>query len=46
MQKMLAEAGWSVGDVDLREINEAFAVVTMAAIRDLGLDYTKVNING
>ncbi len=46
MQKMLVKAGWSVEDVDLWEINEAFAVVTMAAIRDLALDPAKVNIHG
>ncbi|MEN3371785.1 acetyl-CoA C-acyltransferase [Dechloromonas sp. ZS-1] len=46
MQKMLAKAGWTVGDVDLWEINEAFAVVTMAAIHDLKLDPAKVNVNG
>jgi acetyl-CoA C-acetyltransferase len=38
--------GWSVADVDLYEINEAFACVTMAAIRDLGLDHARVNVNG
>jgi acetyl-CoA C-acetyltransferase len=38
--------GWSNEDVDLYEINEAFAVVTMAAIKDLGLDPAKVNVNG
>lgn len=43
---VLEKAGWSVGDVDLYEINEAFAVVTMAAIKDLGLDHAKVNVNG
>ena len=46
MQKLLAKTGWSVGEVDLWEINEAFAVVTMAAVRDLGLDQAKVNIHG
>lgn len=46
MQKMLAKAGWTVSDVDLWEINEAFAVVTMAAIHDLKLDPAKVNVNG
>jgi acetyl-CoA C-acetyltransferase len=46
MQKVLAKAGWSVGDVDLWEINEAFAMVTMLAIKDLGLDHSKVNIYG
>jgi len=46
INKMLAKAGWSVSDVDLWEINEAFAVVPMAAIRDLGLDHAKVNVHG
>ncbi|HVC01944.1 MAG TPA: acetyl-CoA C-acyltransferase [Steroidobacteraceae bacterium] len=44
--KLLARTGWRAGDVDLYEINEAFAVVTMAAIRDLELDPAKVNVNG
>ncbi|MDX1499861.1 MAG: acetyl-CoA C-acyltransferase [Woeseiaceae bacterium] len=38
--------GWSPDDVDLYEINEAFAVVTMAAMEDVGLDHGKVNVNG
>lgn len=46
MQKLLVKTGWNVGQVDLWEINEAFAVVTMAAMRDLGLDHAKVNIHG
>ncbi|MDE2586180.1 MAG: acetyl-CoA C-acetyltransferase [Betaproteobacteria bacterium] len=46
MEKLLKKNGWSVGDVDLWEINEAFAVVTMAAIHDLKLDPTKVNVHG
>ncbi len=46
LQKVLKIAGWSVKDVDLFEINEAFAVVTMAAMKDLGIDHTKVNVNG
>ncbi len=46
MQKVLAKTGWSVADVDLWEINEAFAVVTMAAIKELSLDHAKVNVNG
>jgi acetyl-CoA C-acetyltransferase len=46
VQKVLRNAGWSVTDVDLFEINEAFAVVTLAAIHDLGLDPDKVNVNG
>ncbi len=44
--KLLDRIGWRVGDVDLFEVNEAFAVVTMAAGRDLGLDPAKVNVNG
>lgn len=46
MQKLLERTGWSAGDVDLYEINEAFAVVTMAAMRDLDLPHDKVNIHG
>jgi acetyl-CoA C-acetyltransferase len=46
MQRALQLAGWHVQDVDLFEINEAFAVVTMAAMSDLGLAHEKVNING
>ncbi len=46
MQKMLAKAGWTVADVDCWEINEAFAVVTMAGMHDLQLDPAKVNIHG
>ena len=38
--------GWTPGDVDLYEINEAFAVVTMAAMRDVGIEHAKVTING
>ncbi len=44
--KVLKKAGWAVGDVDLFEVNEAFAAVTMAAIHDLKLDPAKVNVNG
>ncbi|MFQ5534212.1 MAG: acetyl-CoA C-acyltransferase [Sphingomonadales bacterium] len=44
--KVLDKAGWSVKDVDLFEVNEAFAVVTMAAIRDLELDHDRVNVHG
>ena len=44
--KVLAKAGWSHEQVDLFEINEAFAVVAMAPIRELGLDPAKVNVNG
>ena len=46
MQKMLAKAGWTAESVDLWEINEAFAVVTMAAIHDMKLAVEKVNIHG
>ena len=46
IEKVLAATGWSVDDVDLFEINEAFAVVTMAAMTDLGLDHAQVNVNG
>ncbi|HEY8616434.1 acetyl-CoA C-acyltransferase [Phenylobacterium sp.] len=46
VQKALKKAGWSVDDVDLFEINEAFAVVAMIAERDLGLDREKMNVNG
>jgi acetyl-CoA C-acetyltransferase len=46
MQKVLAKAAWGVEDVDLFEINEAFAVVTMAAMKDLDLPHDKVNVNG
>jgi acetyl-CoA C-acetyltransferase len=42
----LGKIGWTVADVDLFEINEAFAMVTMMAIADLQLDAAKVNVNG
>lgn len=46
LKAVLPKAGWSAGEVDLFEINEAFAVVTMAAENDLGLDHSRVNVNG
>jgi acetyl-CoA C-acetyltransferase len=46
IQKALKLAGWTKDDVDLFEINEAFANVAMIAMRDLGLDHAKVNVNG
>jgi acetyl-CoA C-acetyltransferase len=46
IRNLLEKLNWSVNDVDLFEINEAFAVVTMAAMHDLELDHNKVNING
>ena len=46
MQKAMRKAGWSVDDVDLFEVNEAFAVVAMIAERELGIDRSKLNVNG
>jgi len=46
MNKLFAKTGWSTDDVDLFEINEAFAMVTMLAIDELGLDHAKVNVHG
>jgi acetyl-CoA C-acetyltransferase len=46
MKKVLEKANWSANDVDLFEINEAFAVVTMAAMKELDLPHEKVNVNG
>ena len=43
---LLDRIGWSTDDADLYEVNEAFAVVTMVAMRDLGLDHEKVNVHG
>ena len=45
-EKALAKAGWSVGDVDLWEINEAFAVVPMALMHDLKVSHDQVNVHG
>jgi len=46
MKKALDKAGWNVDDVDLWEINEAFAVVPMIAMKELGISHDKVNVNG
>ena len=46
INKVLAKAGWKVGDVDLFEVNEAFACVAMFAMKDLGIPHDKVNIHG
>ncbi|MCP4467919.1 MAG: acetyl-CoA C-acyltransferase [Halieaceae bacterium] len=46
IRKLLDTTGWRLPDVDLFEINEAFAMVTMIAMADLGLDHTKVNVHG
>jgi acetyl-CoA C-acetyltransferase len=44
--KLFEKTGWSAGQVDLYEINEAFAVVTMAAMKEHGLPHDKVNVHG
>ena len=46
IRKLFTQLGWHPGDVDLYEINEAFAVVAMAAMKDLELDHAKLNVNG
>ena len=46
ISKAIGLAGWKLSDVDLFEINEAFACVTMAAMKDLGLEHARVNVNG
>jgi acetyl-CoA C-acetyltransferase len=46
IKKALSKAGWDAAEVDLWEINEAFAVVPMIAMQELGLDHDKVNVNG
>jgi acetyl-CoA C-acetyltransferase len=46
IQKVLDKAGWKVGDVDFFEVNEAFAVVAMAPMKELGITHDKLNVNG
>lgn len=46
IKQVLAKAGWTVDDVDLYEVNEAFATVTMAAMHELKIDHAKMNVNG
>jgi acetyl-CoA C-acetyltransferase len=46
IKKLLEQVGWSAGDVGLYEVNEAFAVVTMAAMRDIGVPHEKMNVHG
>lgn len=46
IEKCLKKAGWSVGDVDLWEVNEAFACVAMFAMKDLNIPHDKINVNG
>ncbi|WP_120715672.1 acetyl-CoA C-acyltransferase [Tsuneonella amylolytica] len=46
IQKVLDKAGWSIGDVELFEVNEAFACVAMFAMKDLGIPHDKINVHG
>jgi acetyl-CoA C-acetyltransferase len=46
IEKVLKKAGWEAADVDLFEVNEAFAVVSMAAMKDVGIPHDKINVNG
>jgi acetyl-CoA C-acetyltransferase len=46
VRKALERAGWSVGDIDLWEVNEAFACVAMIAMRDLGIPRDQLNVHG
>ena len=46
VRKLLAKVGWSMDDVDLVELNEAFSAQAVAVIRELGIDPEKVNVNG
>jgi acetyl-CoA C-acetyltransferase len=46
IRKVLDKAGWTIDDVDLFEVNEAFAVVAMAPMRELGIAHEKLNVNG
>jgi acetyl-CoA C-acetyltransferase len=46
IQKLLAQLGWKATDADLYEVNEAFAAVTMAAMRDVGFDHARTNVQG
>ena len=46
IELVLKKAGWSIDEVDLFEVNEAFATVTMAAMHDLNIDHAKMNVNG
>jgi acetyl-CoA C-acetyltransferase len=46
IELVLKRAGWKAADVDLYEVNEAFAVVTMAAMKDIGIPHDKVNVHG
>ena len=46
MRKAMEKAGWSASDIDLFEVNEAFAVVAMIAMRDLDIAHDRINVNG
>jgi acetyl-CoA C-acetyltransferase len=46
IEKLLEQTGWTAGDVDLWEVNEAFACVTMFAMKDIGIPHEKINVNG
>lgn len=46
IERVLEKAGWNIDDVDLFEVNEAFATVTMAAMHDLNIDHARMNVNG
>jgi acetyl-CoA C-acetyltransferase len=46
IKKVLTRLDWQVQDVDLFEVNEAFAAVSMAAMRDIGIDHARLNVNG
>jgi acetyl-CoA C-acetyltransferase len=46
IEKLLAQTGWKADDVDLWEVNEAFACVTMFAMKDIGIPHEKINVNG
>ena len=46
MRKALERAGWSTGDADLYEVNEAFAAVAMIAMRDMDLSHDRLNVHG
>jgi acetyl-CoA C-acetyltransferase len=46
INKLLAQLGWQAKDVDLYEVNEAFAAVTMAAMHDVGIEHARINVNG
>ena len=46
VRRLLTKVGWTLGEIDLVELNEAFAVQAVAVLRDLGLDSDRVNVNG